>query len=120
MPGVTSLNAGPHAARSIAASCAEHTTPSRPFALASWASRSACASGVPPTPIAARSDASRLVSTVMAINNGRGRRSSAAVFATASRAAASIAAPPAAWTSIIQTPRRVAAAQACATVLGMS
>jgi hypothetical protein len=45
---------------------------------------------------------------------------SSAVRATASRAAASIAGPPDACTLSIHTPRRVAAAQACATVFGMS
>ncbi len=61
-----------------------------------------------------------LVRTVTAISKGLARLSFAAVVATASRAAASMAGPPDACTFIIHTPRRVAAAQAWPTVFGMS
>ena len=71
-------------------------------------------------PIAARSLAPRLVSTVTPTSSGVGRPSARAVAVTDSRAAASMAGPPEACTFIIHTPRRVAAAQARATVLGMS
>ena len=63
---------------------------------------------------------SMLVSTVMAMTSGAATPRRAASLAAASFAAFIIAAPPAACTLTIQTPRRVAAATAPATVFGMS
>ena len=53
-------------------------------------------------------------------SSGAGRSCPAAAASTAARAAVSIARPPEACTFIIHTPRRVAAAHACATVFGIS
>ena len=54
------------------------------------------------------------------MSSGGAAPRSAAVLFTDSRAAVSIARPPAACTFSIHTPSRVAAAHACATVFGMS
>ena len=78
------------------ASTAEQTAPSSPQSAASRASRKAMLSGVSAKPISATSLALRLVNTVTAISKGRGADRSAAVRATDSRAATSIARPPAA------------------------
>ena len=120
MPGVTSLNAGPHAFRSVAASWAEQTTPSRPHALVNCASARTSAAAVPAWPISRKSASARLVSTVTPISSGGVLPRSDAALSTASRAARSIARPPLACTFSIHTPSRTAAAHAFATVLGMS
>ena len=69
----------------------------------------------------ARSSAARLVSTVTAINSGGGASHLGGGLRSPPRAPrAASRGRPTAWTLIIHTPRRVAAAQACATVFGMS
>src|SRR6185312_4225957 len=115
MPGVTSAKPGPAADRIAGASCAEHTTPSSPLSRARRARCIAFSSAVPEKPIAGRSASPRLVRMVTPMRSGGW-----AAPAIASRAARIIATPPLAWMFIIQTPRRAAARQAPATVLGMS
>ncbi len=75
---------------------------------------------LPLRPISVIDSCEWLVSIVTAMTSGAGRESFAASLSAASRAAFIIAWPPSAWTLTIQTPSRVAAAMAPATVFGMS
>ena len=122
MPGVTSLNRGPERRaqrrRFAAPSRRRRRGRSRPSAARAAAP---AAPASPSIPVSRRSASARLVSTVTAISSGfgapplrRGARRPRRAPPRASRA------PPAACTFSIQTPSRVAAAQACATVFGMS
>ena len=111
IPGTTKKPSA-QAARAAATSCPEQTMPSSPASRANAASRSTCAAGSPPTPIAARSSASRLVSTVTP--------TTLVPAGAAALAAAIIAAPPAAWTVITAGVIGASAATALATVFGIS
>ena len=122
MPGVTIANARPHASRMSANLLRRRDDAVEPGAPASArpAAAPGPATGVPmPTPASAAS--SRLVSTVTAMTSGGGRRPRGPLHRPRPPCAARIiAAPPDAWTFTIQTPSRVAAATAPATVFGMS
>ena len=108
-------------ARMSAISCGEATTPSRPAACASAASRSTCVGhGAVDADLGQR----RLDQAGQhrhGDDERRGPRHGAPPLRRRpSRAARIIALPPDAWTLTIQTPSRVAAATAPATVFGMS
>ena len=115
MPGVTSKNSWPKAARNGLASMAEHTTPSKPEACANEAKSTTCSAIGFTMPTSRASASSMLVSTVTPINKGL-----CAQFATASTAASIMRRPPEACMSTIHTPMSAATLQADATVLGMS
>jgi hypothetical protein len=120
MPGVTMAKVGPQAARIVAISCGDATTPSSPALWARTASACTWPASGRSTPHSRSRSSSMLVSTVTAMTTGFSVPSRAAASAAACAAACIIGAPPEACTLIIQAPVRTAASTACATVLGMS
>src|SRR5512138_1132867 len=120
MPGVTMTRSRPYSLRRTSISWGEQTTPSRPAALASPASRSTCALTSEAMPTSSRSAPLRLVRTVTPSRMGLGPLPASAAALAASAALAIISRPPEVWMVIIWTPCLRAERTAPATVLGMS